>query len=780
MTEIPTVNWKDIAVDDTIEPKNLSGLFDFLFLSKKDEQLPHNDLNFENTKSIQFFANKLTSIPRKERSEKFYDLLSYSLYVATFFTLKKEYEQAMHVFKWLDLEKALIKVKDSNVKDTTALYGSVLYYFIKNELDDLTEEDIGCFNFFTFGNLAENVHFDIAWKIFSDLWDASMPTADFFGWSFKVLENNVERMAERIDLPIEDVLESYLDGLIDIYSIGLRINGSELLDHTLEGIYIKLDNPFLKRSVDLFKNDITNKGIKEYIKAIRKDLLELHEPLLKKYINKIYMFFIHENKDLFTFLQEVSKKKYLISLLEFTYEKEVFVAANDILKKLVHLENKEAFHLALSIYEWLEPDVQNEIIEKEPFYLAYLHSQVGERLYAVDLYKSLLDMEPENLSVINNLAVLYYEYLKNYNEALSLLKKGERLAPEHELIQKNIKTVSDLIEQERKRPEIIKDRYFKKINKLQRSILFTIYKLSGEEQVTNDLIQSVTKLTDYNFYKKNLKTLMDLELVSHDTDMGYILDITVYELIKDYVNPTIDREVVKASQNTFYRPIFFHESEIRLYQALIELFPQQLVFPNMDLKAIIDVDKVKPYLDPDVVDYMFKAHVDFAIINNTNYLPILCIEKDSSYQDDSYGANNALKKNMIFSTSGLPLIRIRYTSAMDSDRLREEVKQATKQFLLQTYKEDDTRDVLKEFDLKRFGIYFDLPTEDDLKTTWREIVGDMILNETKDIKLEKNNAILYIYISNSAEQVLKYGKEGMKAGLYQQYPTLNAIEFIFV
>ena len=55
----------------------------------------------------------------------------------------------------------------------------------------------------------------------------------------------------------------------------------------------------------------------------------------------------------------------------------------------------------------------------------------------------------------------------------------------------------------------------------------------------------------------------------------------------------MEREIVRASSNCFYRPIFYHESEIRLYQALIELFPQQLVFPNMDLKTVIDVEKVK-------------------------------------------------------------------------------------------------------------------------------------------------------------------------------------------
>ncbi|WP_200411018.1 DUF2726 domain-containing protein [Virgibacillus salexigens] len=777
MSYFPVINWEEIVEGDYKEPESLVGLFDLLFLMTEDNE-SYNTFNKINNKSVQFFCNKLMSIPIKERAEDFSDILSYSLYTATFFTLREEYTEAMSILKWLNIDHITRVARNKEIDDPIFLYAAVLNCFVKSQQGDLSEEDVECFAKYTFGKLNEDVHFRIEWNIFNRLWKAHMPLADFFGWSFYIIANTAEQIGNVVDLPVDDVFENYLENLMNIYKI-IGIGETNLLNNSLQIIYEKLPHPFLKKSTELFKNNYTNpSNFKKYIREIRKDSLELYESLLNNFINSIFEA-LTDKASVHSFLKEIEKKKYLIPLLDFTSDSK-YLTANNIFEVLVQLGDHSGYRLALSIYnEWLKSDVQKRIKEEDPFYLAYIHSKNGKISDAIQLYRSIYQKEPENLSVINNLAVLYYEELNNLDEALSLLKQGELLDPNHEKIQHNLKNVQRLIEKEQQRPKEAKDRYFKKINKLQRNILFSIYKLSSDGVVTDELIQSVTKLTDYNFYKKNINKLLDLELAFFDYSKGYTLDTTIYKLIQDYINPKIEREVVRSSKNKLFRPIFYHESEIKLYQALIELFPQQLVFPNMDLKTIIDVDKVKQFLDPDIIEYMFKAHVDFAIINNTTYLPILCIEKDSSFQDESYGANNAIKKNTIFNTSGLPLIRIRFNSAMDNDRLREEVKQATKEFLLQTQKEDDIHDILKEFDLKSFGIYTDLPSKEQINIIWKQLVGDMIYKETKDIVLDKSNAQVEFYIPKSLEQVLEYGKEDIKAGLYDKYPSLNSIRFIF-
>ncbi|WP_205415049.1 hypothetical protein, partial [Serratia marcescens] len=74
-------------------------------------------------------------------------------------------------------------------------------------------------------------------------------------------------------------------------------------------------------------------------------------------------------------------------------------------------------------------------------------------------------------------------------------------------------------------------------------------------------------------------------------------DPTVYELVKNWVSPELQSQIVKTSGSICFQPIFFHESEKRLYRTLIELFPQHLVFPNMSLQTIFSFDKLKELLD---------------------------------------------------------------------------------------------------------------------------------------------------------------------------------------
>jgi tetratricopeptide (TPR) repeat protein len=776
MEFFPETKWDEISNQN--EPDSLEDLFQLLFLDKHDGERIDLRLILEDSTPLYFFCNKLMSTPMKERPEALHKLLSYTLYVATLFVLKEEYHHSHTIIDWSNLYRLINIASEKGIDDSLFLYATVLCYFIKDKVSGLQEEEVGIFAEFTFERLNEKVHFGIEWDLFHDQWNAHMPLAEFFSWSFEVVGEHSVHIAERLDLPVEDILESYIVSFINVTKM-MGIGESSKLDHALQKIYQVLPHPFLELSCELFKNDYSKSvNFKKYITKIKKDSLDTYGHLLKEYLNSILGVLI-QGEDLLSFLQEVEKKKYLIPLLNFVSDSK-YLTYNQVLKVLGQLGDKNGFTLALKIYEdWLNQDVQ-EKIKEDSFYLAYIYGENARTMEAVKLYKEIYEREPENTSIINNLALLYFDQLKEYDQALMLLKEGKRIDPEHKNISRNLELLEEKIKKEKQRPKEMKDRYFKKTDKLLRNIMFSIYKLSSDEIVTDELLQSVTKLKDRRFFQSKMNKLLELELVAHNQFQGYFLEPTIYQLVQEYVNPKIEREVVRASQNKFYRPIFYHESEIKLYQALIELFPQQLVFPNMDLKTIIDVDKVKPYLEPEILDYMFKAHVDFAIISNTTYLPILCIEKDSSYQDDSYGEQNALKKNMIFNTSGLPLIRIRFTSAMDNDRLKEEVKQVTKEFLLQTHKEDDNRDILKEFELKRFGIYVDLPPKEELDKAWKDIVGDMIFNETKDIKIDTINAVIQIQVSKNVEQVLEYGKEAMKANMYQRFPTLNSIQFNFI
>lgn len=417
-------------------------------------------------------------------------------------------------------------------------------------------------------------------------------------------------------------------------------------------------------------------------------------------------------------------------------------------------------------------------IESYCFEIAYsLHD--GNKLdEAKVLYERLIQKDQTSGSIYNNLAVIYRNKDKNFDKALEYFEQAKRIDPEEELYQNNINVTIDLIKKEKERPKKQIDNYFKKTDKKLKSICFTLFKLEDLEIVTTEDIENSTNFKG-SYLIKHLNELQSLDLIHNDKEKGWRLEEPIREKVESYVDPKLERQIIRNNKVVMYRPIFYHESEISLYRVLTELFPQHLVFPNMDLKTIIQVEKIREHLDHDHLDYMFKAHVDFAIIDTTTYFPILTFERDSDFQDREPNKVNALKKNLIFETSGLPLIRIRYNSAMDYERLKEEIKQSTKEFILEISGNTDseTRRILESINPARFGILKDIPTDEDLKNAWKNIVGHIIANHTRRIELDQIQFVLKVTLDEDVRQVLELGADGIKSKLYQAYPMLNSIQF---
>ena len=86
------------------------------------------------------------------------------------------------------------------------------------------------------------------------------------------------------------------------------------------------------------------------------------------------------------------------------------------------------------------------------------------------------------------------------------------------------------------------------------------------------------------YFEKLIRHLQSLELIYFDAGRGWYIDQAIKENVESYINPKLERQIIKWDNNCFYRPIFYHEAEINLYRVLKELFPMHLVFPNMDLK----------------------------------------------------------------------------------------------------------------------------------------------------------------------------------------------------
>ncbi|OMF63539.1 hypothetical protein BK141_17505 [Paenibacillus sp. FSL R5-0765] len=505
------------------------------------------------------------------------------------------------------------------------------------------------------------------------------------------------------------------------------------------------------------------------LSQVNKTFCKVHGAALSKVFSDVLMIWKPKQTDLTSF------SKVIHGSTSPAYKNEYFSRICTEIN-LVQWFESNAYSLIALAYQ--HSFFSDEEVKDNLFKLAYSLSTANLHAEAKKLYEALLLDKPNNHSTLNNLAVIYRDKDKNFEKALQYFELAAKLDPSEEIYENNINKTIEIIKKEKERPKRQIDNYFKQTDKQQKSICFALYKLEYLDKVTAKDIETVSSFKG-PYLQKHLSHLQKLELIYNHPEQGWRLEEPIRDNVASYVNPKLERQIIRNNQAIMYRPIFYHESEINLYRVLLELFPQHFVFPNMDLKTIIEVEKIRDYISADYLDYLFKAHVDFAIIDTTSYLPILTFEKDSEYQDREPQKSNAIKKNSIFQVSGLPLIRIRYNSAMDYERLKEEIKQATKEYILQISGSTDaeTRRILESIDPKRFGIVTAQPLDDELKGVWGNLVGDVIAAHTNSIELDKEQCVLRVTIDESVKPVLEFGADSIKSNLYQQYPMLNAVQF---
>lgn len=410
------------------------------------------------------------------------------------------------------------------------------------------------------------------------------------------------------------------------------------------------------------------------------------------------------------------------------------------------------------------------------FEIAYSLAQNDRNNEARSIYEKIIESGNAGSAVYNNLGVIYEKEEKDYIKALQYYEKSIELNPNDKISINNIERVKSTLKDLEEKPKKMKDIYFKKLKTWHRKILFAIYRLSDNDEITLNNLSEATKQSIDNI-EKNLGFLIDIGMVSQNKS-SFSLDSTIEEMVRDYIDPKLEREIIKVDNTKLYRPIFYHESEIFMYKALLELFPQHLVFPNMSLKTIFDIDKMKELLDSEELKYLYMAHVDFVIINTSSYFPVLAFEKDSSYNDTDYAKDRTEKKNLIFRTGGIPLIRLKFNSGIEYEKLKSDIRESTKSMILE-YSEDNTYEVdfEKEFDVKRFGIV-NCPIDlEIIKTDWEATVGKGIAQKSKVIDVE--NGKLLIEISMELKPIIEMSETVIKQKLFDKYDFLKEVEFMW-
>lgn len=161
-------------------------------------------------------------------------------------------------------------------------------------------------------------------------------------------------------------------------------------------------------------------------------------------------------------------------------------------------------------------------------------------------------------------------------------------------------------------------------------------------------------------------------------------------VIKQYEN-SIPKQVVHSqsgvvrvvenkniSNNDGRRTLFKSPQEKEFFDAVRDVYPQFIVYPNVAISSIIEFDAVKEKLSNEERSYFFMAIVDCVVFDyHQLYLPKYFFELDSSYHDNPTQQKKDECKNNILSAAGQKLHRIRKTdggqSRVDFTRLIREL-----------------------------------------------------------------------------------------------------------
>lgn len=159
-----------------------------------------------------------------------------------------------------------------------------------------------------------------------------------------------------------------------------------------------------------------------------------------------------------------------------------------------------------------------------------------------------------------------------------------------------------------------------------------------------------------------------------ETKTGYRINEHIRPLLAQEAKHAIVARIIRAGgTSTAVKPVFNSAREFTIYQALVQLCPNHLVFPNSSLQSIFSYDRMKEMVTPEEFSYFLMASVDAVIVSTTTYLPLLAIEVDSVYHDTEKQLARDGKKDRIFAAGGVPLMRLRPAGSPSPDAIRGQV-----------------------------------------------------------------------------------------------------------
>lgn len=154
---------------------------------------------------------------------------------------------------------------------------------------------------------------------------------------------------------------------------------------------------------------------------------------------------------------------------------------------------------------------------------------------------------------------------------------------------------------------------------------------------------------------------------------GYSVNPHIQPMLELESQHSVVGRIVRSQGTSAVKQVFNSQREFTIYQVMVQLCPNHLVFPNSSLQSIMSYEKMKELVDDDDFGYYLRASVDMVVVSSTTYLPMLAIEVDSVWHDTERQQKNDGKKDRLFAVAGIPFMRLRPVGTPSENVIRGQV-----------------------------------------------------------------------------------------------------------
>ena len=346
----------------------------------------------------------------------------------------------------------------------------------------------------------------------------------------------------------------------------------------------------------------------------------------------------------------------------------------------------------------------------ELFDKAFSLNELGRVDEAEIIYREVIESRNNDENALHNLSLIL-ENKGKIKEALELSNKAAALAPEDTVI----------VEYNQKL-KVKAEKLFKDLQKQGDFLCTAPERWPQVDNYKRQLLSALTVIHGFESFAElsRLSGVGEQYIAGHWrklVEMGMVIDLSNGQYrVNEYILPLVKQErshaivtkIIRAEPSVVFKPIFNSRQEYSIYNILIGLFPNHLVFPNMALQTIFQYERMKELLNTEEFRYLLMSQVDFCITSTANYLPVVAFEVDSRYHEVPDQLERDRKKDLIFQRGGVPLLRLRAFGQPGEQIMRQQIIAAVRELgqeLTTTEAKAGTSiNISLEIDFERFGL----------------------------------------------------------------------------